>query len=257
MLRTPTTSDLAVPAGPVGGGDVARLAFAAAAAMDAAQSLEELDQIMRPVAEALGYSDFLMAQECDGNLSIIAGSPPNAFFRDVSPEYLGPEDPVRKRAQRTPDAFFYSDIARGRPLTPVEAAAMAQRAAYGILEGFIGTRHRQDGVQTSVVMVGARVDASDPAVRYATHIIAEVYGIAARRLLAAAQAPAPASALTQRQRDCLRWVSQGKSGADIAEILGLSPHTVQAYVAEACARLGVRTRVQAVAKALALGLIEP
>lgn len=253
MPGKPTISDLPYPVVPAGGDDLARMAFAAAAAMDAAQSLEALDQIMRPVAEALGYSDFMMAQECDGKLSIVAGAPSNAFFRDVSPQFLGPDDPVRKRAQRTPDAFFYSDIARRQPLNADETAAMAQRAAYGILDGFVGARHRQDGVQTSVVLVGARVDASDPAVRYATHIIAEVYSIAARRLLA--EAPAPV--LTQRQRDCLHWVGQGKSGADIAKILGLSPHTVHAYVAEACARLGVRTRVQAVAKALALGLIDP
>ena len=60
--------------------------------------------------------------------------------------------------------------------------------------------------------------------------------------------------LTRRQRECLAWVEQGKSSADIGTILGLSPETVNEHVAEACRRLGVRTRIQAVVAARAWGL---
>ena len=73
----------------------------------------------------------------------------------------------------------------------------------------------------------------------------------------AAPWPEPAGArpvLTRRQRECLAWVEQGKSSADIGTILGLSPETVNEHVGEACRRLGVRTRVQAVVAARARGL---
>ena len=66
-----------------------------------------------------------------------------------------------------------------------------------------------------------------------------------------------APALTRRQRECLAWVEQGKSSADIGTILGLSPETVNEHVGEACRRLGVRTRVQAVVAARARGLFGP
>ena len=62
-------------------------------------------------------------------------------------------------------------------------------------------------------------------------------------------------ALSPRQIECLQWVSAGKSAADIGAILGLSARTVEDHVAVACRKLGVRTRVQAVGKAIALGLI--
>jgi LuxR family quorum-sensing system transcriptional regulator CciR len=62
--------------------------------------------------------------------------------------------------------------------------------------------------------------------------------------------------LTARQRECLIWVEQGKSSSDIGVILGLSPETVNEHVGEACRRLGVRTRIQAVVSARALGLFE-
>ena len=66
--------------------------------------------------------------------------------------------------------------------------------------------------------------------------------------------PEPPAALTRRQRECLAWVEQGKSSTDIGAILGLSPETVNEHVGEACRRLGVRTRVQAVVAARARGL---
>lgn len=63
--------------------------------------------------------------------------------------------------------------------------------------------------------------------------------------------------LAPRQVECLRWVQAGKSSGDIGAILGISPRTVDDYIAEACARLGVRTRVQAISRAIALGLLSP
>lgn len=63
--------------------------------------------------------------------------------------------------------------------------------------------------------------------------------------------------LTERQRECLAWVREGKSSTDIGVILGLSRHTVNDHIAAACERLGVRTRTQAVAEAIVRGLIPP
>jgi DNA-binding CsgD family transcriptional regulator len=69
--------------------------------------------------------------------------------------------------------------------------------------------------------------------------------------------PAPASSaslpLTDRQLECLRWISQGKSSADIGIILRISGRTVDYHVAAICERLGVRTRMQAVAQAIRRG----
>jgi DNA-binding CsgD family transcriptional regulator len=61
--------------------------------------------------------------------------------------------------------------------------------------------------------------------------------------------------LSPRQLDCLRLAAQGKSSPEIAELLGISRRTVDQRIAEACERLGVRNRVEAVAKAVRLGLI--
>jgi DNA-binding CsgD family transcriptional regulator len=61
--------------------------------------------------------------------------------------------------------------------------------------------------------------------------------------------------LSRRQAECLYWVQEGKSAVDIGVILGLSARTVEEYIAKACEKLGVRTRVQAVVRARRLGLL--
>ncbi len=59
--------------------------------------------------------------------------------------------------------------------------------------------------------------------------------------------------LTERQLECLGWISQGKSSTDIGAILNISGRTVDYHVGEICQRLKVRTRMQAVAYAVRRG----
>lgn len=63
--------------------------------------------------------------------------------------------------------------------------------------------------------------------------------------------------LSPREAECLLWVSRGKSSSDIGQIVGLSPRTVDSYIEKACSKLRVRTRIEAVALAVMMGLIDP
>jgi DNA-binding CsgD family transcriptional regulator len=64
------------------------------------------------------------------------------------------------------------------------------------------------------------------------------------------------SKLTARQIECLRRIAGGEISVEIAASLGLSVRTVDHYIGAACAKLSARTRAQAVATAIRLGLIE-
>lgn len=55
--------------------------------------------------------------------------------------------------------------------------------------------------------------------------------------------------LTQRQKEVLQWVSDGKTTQDIAILLGLSTATVEKHLRLAREALGVETTAQAVLKA--------
>jgi DNA-binding NarL/FixJ family response regulator len=62
--------------------------------------------------------------------------------------------------------------------------------------------------------------------------------------------------LTERELEILEYVAVGLSVKQVASRLGLSPRTVETHLAKLYRKLGVRNRVQALARAAALGLIE-
>src|SRR5262245_8791974 len=64
------------------------------------------------------------------------------------------------------------------------------------------------------------------------------------------------SSLTRREREILDLLAEGLTMKQIGRRLGISPRTVETHVAKLYRKLAVRTRVQAVAKAASLGLIE-
>jgi DNA-binding CsgD family transcriptional regulator len=74
-------------------------------------------------------------------------------------------------------------------------------------------------------------------------------------LLLEAQAPLPHApalrrlGLTNRETEVLTWVARGKTNADIAAILGLSPRTVEKHLERIFQQLGVETRTAAATRA--------
>lgn len=64
-----------------------------------------------------------------------------------------------------------------------------------------------------------------------------------------------APALTAREMEVLGWVARGKSNGVIAEILGVSPHTVDAYLRRIFLKLGVFDRISAAIRGLGFGLV--
>jgi DNA-binding response OmpR family regulator len=62
-------------------------------------------------------------------------------------------------------------------------------------------------------------------------------------------------ALTQREAEVLLWIARGKSNRDVAEILTLSPRTVNKHLEQIYSKLGVENRTSAAALAMrTLGL---
>jgi len=59
-----------------------------------------------------------------------------------------------------------------------------------------------------------------------------------------------APGLTQREADVMRWLACGKTDAEIAALLTISPRTVQKHLEHIYVKLGVETRTAAVMRAL-------
>lgn len=65
----------------------------------------------------------------------------------------------------------------------------------------------------------------------------------------------PAEMLSEREIGCLQMAGDGYISEEIAEKMGLSVHTVNAYLGAATTKLDSVNRIQAIAKAIRLGYI--
>lgn len=86
-------------------------------------------------------------------------------------------------------------------------------------------------------------------------LLATLARVLAHETCAGGEARSPGSVVTSREIEVLTWVRDGKTNDEIAAILGLSMLTVKNHLRNAMKKLDVRTRGQAVAKVIALGLL--
>jgi DNA-binding CsgD family transcriptional regulator len=101
-------------------------------------------------------------------------------------------------------------------------------------------------------IAGANFGGASPDTAPLTRALLQVVAHASvERALALRDGTSPAvNLLSAREAQCLRQVAIGRPDAEIGQLLGISPRTVRFHVDSAKAKLGVSTRIQAVAKAL-------
>jgi NarL family two-component system response regulator LiaR len=80
---------------------------------------------------------------------------------------------------------------------------------------------------------------------------------AAARLMQAISAPQSPEALTERETEVLRRLSQGYSNKQIAHSLHTTEKTIKTHVSRILSKLGVQSRTQATLYAIRTGLVSP
>ena len=74
------------------------------------------------------------------------------------------------------------------------------------------------------------------------------------RLRRGQTAVVPAASLTEREREVLRLVAEGRDNQEIAEALTISPSTVKNHVSSILEKLGLENRIQAAVYAVRRGI---
>ena len=67
----------------------------------------------------------------------------------------------------------------------------------------------------------------------------------------------PAEPLTPRELEVVKLVAEAHTSAEIAELLVISPKTVERHRENVMAKLGMRDRVELTRYAIRRGLVEP
>jgi DNA-binding CsgD family transcriptional regulator len=237
---------------------LARRAFDCIADMKGAESPDALATTVGPVFRELGLPHFALARffkaDQTPDVSIVGGS----FHKEWSQRYMGNRyvrhSFIARELLQTCDPYSWEDVMRRRRVDEAQRRIKDEADEVGLTDGLFTPVRWGDGSYAAVVLAGRKPDLTDRFIRTSAGVLSAYFAAETRRLDVSASRPA--RRLSPRQRECLAWVRQGKSSSMIAEILALSVQTVDEHLAEACRKLGVRTRVQAAVEASLGGLID-
>ena len=233
-------------------------AFDCVADMKRAAQAGDLSRAAAPMFAQLGLPSFAIARffgrDRRGDVAVLDG----AFHKEWSERYLAnryvAHSDIAGEMRVNPAPYSWDDVMAKRPVSDTQKRIRNEARTMGLADGLFTPVAWPDGSYVAVALAGPGRPLADPFARTMAEIVSSYYGCEARRLLGR-PAPPP-NALSRRQRECLAWVREGKSSGMIADILGLSVQTVDEHIAQACRKLGVRTRVQAAVEAVLRGLID-
>jgi DNA-binding CsgD family transcriptional regulator len=237
--------------------ELARRAFDGVLDMKASAAMSELDQTSSALFTSLGLPHFALARFFSTNRApatkVLAGRfHPEWSRRYVARGYAG-SSTIASEMLVTSSSYTWSSVIQRRGINPDQARIWNEASDFGLTDGLFTPVRWSDGGYAAVVLSGHKPVLEDPFLAVSAEVLSGYYSSEVRRLTSAS---ATKAVLTNRQRECLAWVRAGKSSADIAGILGISMLTVDEHVAEACRKLGVRSRVQAAVEAALAGIID-
>jgi len=134
----------------------------------------------------------------------------------------------------------------------------AEARAHGLSVGLAQSSADWHGVAGMLTLARGHDPLKAPelgAVRPAFGWLVQVAHLAFSRRLVPQLAGRPSSALTPREVEVLRWTADGKTAADVGDILNVSEHTVVFHLGNAIRKLGSANKTAAVVKAALLGLL--
>jgi DNA-binding CsgD family transcriptional regulator len=151
--------------------------------------------------------------------------------------------------------FSWLDVLEHQSLPTAEREVWETAREFGWTNGFVVPIHGPHGY-LAVVTMGSRERNLDLNVERRARL--QMMAVLAHERCRALVNPSSAEVrdiLSARELECLRWVAAGKTDWEIGVILNLSASTVRFHVDRARIKLDARTRPQAIAQVMLLGLL--
>lgn len=211
------------------------------------ESIVDLDALLTEITPALGFDYFALSHHVDvatgGDGAIRLHNYPDCWAENYDRQSLGMVDPVHRASHVTARGFLWSELPWLIPLTPADHRILAQGREQGLRDGFTVPAHVPGEALGSCTFV-CSAPRGDRAVPLFAHCAGVFAFESARRLwLKRGRSLLPRKpVLTDRQRECVLLMAQGKSDEEIAGILGIARYTVSEHVQKACERYGIYKR---------------
>jgi LuxR family transcriptional regulator, quorum-sensing system regulator BjaR1 len=186
---------------------------------------------------------------------LLVGAFPSEWMNRYFSQNYAHIDPVVHCSKRSREPFLWSDAAR---LTRPEHGTIAKRmfgeaCEFNLKAGFVVPMLAPDGGTIAMSLGGERADVPPDAWPAIALIGAIAMGYAVE--LRDREHRRRAAGLSNREAECLKWASEGKSEWEIGEILKISENTADKHLSNARRKLRAANRTQAVANAIRWGLI--
>ncbi|MCA6107970.1 autoinducer binding domain-containing protein [Bradyrhizobium cenepequi] len=165
-------------------------------------------------------------------------------------------DPVVRRTPMLPGPFLWDELAKQYQLQAAEHVVLDEAREAGLKHGMSIPLFGPFG-RVSVVSFASPFDDADPQYR-----MSHLNALAWHFHVAFAEIARPSDiscngkvTISEREKDCLRWVAEGKSSWEIGMILRVSENTVNFHLKNAIRKLGTTNRTQAIVRAIRLNLV--
>jgi DNA-binding CsgD family transcriptional regulator len=233
------------------------------AAMEGADTLDQIFSAVRQQIEILGYDRFaywLVWPPEGGRMPLYINSYPSGWIDYYTDQKYGADDLVMRYAAVQSRPYNWSEVKDKYDVTERQRLVFSEGAEAGLKSGATVPIFGP-GKAKAVFSVSNEEPESSFSVlflktRHTLHLIATY---AHERIIASNlyKQERQNIYLTARELEVLTWTARGKTRWEIAMILNLSDETAKFHLENACRKLGATNKTQATAIALVNGLILP
>ncbi len=208
---------------------------------------------IKTYAETQGFQYMLVVKSKHSMIESVSGSilftdMPEGFAQSFDDLGFSKHNPLISHALKEARPYSAAEI-WALPLTVQQRRALVQiNLSLNVLDGVMIPIRSATALEGIVLLGGAKPNMA-PIVRSTLHLLAYC---AFEQVIHLEANPrrAGVSLLSPREVECLSWAAAGKTDAEIGRILTISPRTTRFHIENAKKKLGVATRVQAVAEAM-------
>lgn len=229
-------------------------------AIHTAGDANAFERVAARLAQGLGFQRFAYLR-LTGDTPLLISSYPKSWTSRYF--HLGYQqlDPVILRARVERDLFNWGEATRAPAGTRSQRQFFDEATTFGIRSGVtVPIRGGFGRVAAFTLATGDREIDLDRRIGEWKDLVQQVglyfhVHVAARLDVSLGPQQNTEGELTQRERQCLAWTAQGKTVADIAVLVAISPRTVVFHLENARRKLGAASIAQCVAVALRRGLL--
>jgi LuxR family transcriptional activator of bioluminescence operon len=225
--------------------------------------VEELHSSATAIAREMGFEHFLYGVQVNTSLTrpyrFILSCYPENWRKHYDEEGYANIDPTVSHCVKTSiPVIWKNEIFKGRK----EARVRSEAKDCGLVSGASFPVHGSRGEAAMLSLSTSREsrEAQDDIVAMmgkAQLLTCYLHEAVQRIVLSKGPIPLKKINLTEREKECLLWAAEGKTGWEIANIIKISERTVTFHLQNVIHKLGVVNRQQAISRALSMGLIEP